>query len=204
MATASLITNYLNGQSSPEEALCIERWIAASPENKRLFEEVWREWSSISGSEAQTHDIPDPQEEFHRWKQQLPRTGTIATKLYMLISAAGLLAVFVSYLLLKSPASAPHVQEQPVSAPLGADTGHVFNFKDTPLEEATRTLSKAYGVSFIADNPAIMNCRFTTGFDHDSLTYILDVITETLNIHYAYSPDKKTIRLSGEGCPAGN
>jgi|GEM_PF-2257317 len=221
MAAISLIVKYLNGDSSPEEALRIEQWAASSPENQVLLEDTWRAWMATSGEPV--HDVPDPSAEWKRWQQQLsrPSPGKPSGGRWLkghLFQVAG--AVLVAGLTLwffslrhprqeqKIPVALHQTKGQKFNAPDSAressrtseDSVRIFDFRNTTLEEASRQLSKAYSVQIIPRNPRIFNCRFTTRFDHESLTYMLDVITETLNIHYAYSPDRKTVYLSGKGC----
>lgn len=74
----------------------------------------------------------------------------------------------------------------------------VFNFNNTPVKEVINELSKAYGVTFRLDNPAIGDCRITTEFDNKPIRYVLDVLTQTLNL--TYKELGKIIAISGQGC----
>jgi transmembrane sensor len=76
----------------------------------------------------------------------------------------------------------------------------VFNFNNTPVKEVIGDLAKAYGVTFRLDNPAIGDCRITTEFDNKPIRYVLDVLTETLNLTYKYKEQGKIIAISGQGC----
>lgn len=52
-----LLGKYLAGEASPVEAIQLETWLAASPANKQLFEQVSNIWNSLSSEENCT--IPD-------------------------------------------------------------------------------------------------------------------------------------------------
>jgi ferric-dicitrate binding protein FerR (iron transport regulator) len=76
----------------------------------------------------------------------------------------------------------------------------VFYFNDTPVREVIGYISRAYNVTFSLEDPAIGNCRITTQFDNKPVGYVLDVLTETLGLRYAYKEQGKIIVLSGQGC----
>jgi len=52
-----LLGKYLAGEASPAEAIQLEAWLAASPANKQLFEQISNIWGSLSSEENCT--IPD-------------------------------------------------------------------------------------------------------------------------------------------------
>lgn len=76
----------------------------------------------------------------------------------------------------------------------------VFKFRDAPLKDVLDRLSKAYGVRFSTGNNALLNCRITTQFDNESLSYILEVLAETLTIQYEFRNHGKQVFISGNGC----
>jgi len=221
MAAVPLIVRYLKGEASPEEALYVEQWAASSPEHQDLLDEVWREWHMAV--EQRVESIPDPHHEWQSCRRQIFEGGNgrisagtwLRSHLWQAVTAFLLLAVAGWLLYIRmhlapgvpGPATPPAGPRQaPVKDSMRKQEGrkedrtHLYDFRNIALEEAVRVLSKDYNIRIVAKNPPILKCRFTTLFDHESLTYILDVVTETLNIRYDYSPDRKTIYLSGKGC----
>jgi ferric-dicitrate binding protein FerR (iron transport regulator) len=71
-------------------------------------------------------------------------------------------------------------------------------FDNTPLKEILPIVEKHYKTSIKPDNPAILNCRFTSTFEKARLEEILQAITLSLDLHYHY--DGKKYILSGDGC----
>lgn len=74
----------------------------------------------------------------------------------------------------------------------------VFEFNDTPLGEAIRAISAAYGVPVELDNPALASCRINTSFNDKPLDYVLTVITESLRLEYRKAHD--TVYIYGNAC----
>jgi ferric-dicitrate binding protein FerR (iron transport regulator) len=215
MAAVPLIVTYLKGEASPEEALYVEQWASSSPEHRDLFDRVWREWHMATGERVE--GIPDAHEEwevcrkqFFNGAEKISLTAWLKSHLWQVATAILLLAIagWVLYArvhhasVIPGPVRPPlRSQQAPVKDSTGKeDSTHLYDFRNISLEEAVRVISKDYGIRIVAVNPQILKCRFTTLFDHESLTYILDVVTETLNIHYDYSPDRHTVYLSGKGC----
>ncbi|SRR5258706_6220669 len=75
---------------------------------------------------------------------------------------------------------------------------HTFTFEDTSLKQVTDNLSNSFGVSFVFENEKLKDCRLTSSYNNKSLTFILDIITETLNLKYTVK--ENTVYLSGDGC----
>ncbi len=75
---------------------------------------------------------------------------------------------------------------------------HTFTFEDTSLKQVTDNLSNSFGVSFVFENEKLKDCRLTSSYNNKSLTFILYIITETLNLKYTVK--ENTVYLSGDGC----
>jgi ferric-dicitrate binding protein FerR (iron transport regulator) len=71
-------------------------------------------------------------------------------------------------------------------------------FDNSQLKEILPIVEKHYKTSIKPDNPAILNCRFTSTFEQARLEEILQAITLSLDLHYHY--DGKKYILTGEGC----
>jgi transmembrane sensor len=73
-----------------------------------------------------------------------------------------------------------------------------FSFNDIPLTEACQYLAKAFDVQIKPDTQKLAGCRLSAQFDNKPLTYILDVISATLNT--TYQQQDNTIYINGNGC----
>lgn len=73
-----------------------------------------------------------------------------------------------------------------------------LSFSNTSLDEVTRQLSKAYGVQFVFTNTKLKECPLTTEYHNQSLSFIMDVIAESL--HLTYEIKDNTVFISGDGC----
>jgi transmembrane sensor len=71
-------------------------------------------------------------------------------------------------------------------------------FNDASLIEITSILEATYGVTFRFDDPKLKECRMSSTFHEDSLDFILDVVSTTLNIEYEIKG--KVVTISGNGC----
>ncbi|RAJ80241.1 ferric-dicitrate binding protein FerR (iron transport regulator) [Chitinophaga dinghuensis] len=106
-----LLGKYLSGEASPEEAMAIDEWLAADPENRRQFQEITALWENMTPGKG--HQLPDKTEAVQEFKRLLTKKG-IATvhpirKVFPYKSiAAGLLllvcATSAYFLLYKKPA----------------------------------------------------------------------------------------------------
>ena len=76
----------------------------------------------------------------------------------------------------------------------------IFEFNDTPLQEAVESIEKAYGVTIEIENKKLYACRITTRFDNKSLKEVLDVMAYTLNFEYTLNEKTKRVLISGNGC----
>ena len=90
-------------------------------------------------------------------------------------------------------ATAKFLPLQDLSARSGAGTRHSFQFRNEPLGRIAEELQKAYGISIVFENKALMNCTLIASFEEQSLDYVLDIIAATLNIQYR--TDNKTVYL---------
>jgi transmembrane sensor len=75
---------------------------------------------------------------------------------------------------------------------------HSLSFSGSTLKEITDQLSKAYGVQFNFENKKIQDCRLTSEYKDKSLSFIMDVISESLNL--TYTVKNNTVYISGDGC----
>jgi transmembrane sensor len=75
---------------------------------------------------------------------------------------------------------------------------HSLSFSESTLKDVTDQLSKAYGVQFIFENKKIQDCRLTTEYQNKSLSFIMDVISESLNLTYIIK--NNIVYISGDGC----
>lgn len=75
---------------------------------------------------------------------------------------------------------------------------HSLSFSGSTLKEITDQLSKAYGVEFNFENKKIQDCRLTSEYKDKSLSFIMNVISESLNL--TYTVKENTIYISGDGC----
>ena len=73
-----------------------------------------------------------------------------------------------------------------------------FQFNDQPLLEVCRYLEKSFDVRIDVDRRKFSDCRITAQFDNKSLSYILDVITATVDATYERSNEQ--VIIEGKGC----
>lgn len=97
-----LLGRYFSGEASPEEAIQLEEWLAASSANKQQFEQLSKVWSTISSEEACV--IPDKEAFFNQLKEKFPQPHTAKTisltkKLMWLKIAAGIIIITGAVLL---------------------------------------------------------------------------------------------------------
>ena len=71
-------------------------------------------------------------------------------------------------------------------------------FKDTKLNVVLSTLENYYDVSVLAENPEILNCRFTGSFERTHIDEILQVLSASFNL--SFNKESKNYTLSGKGC----
>lgn len=75
---------------------------------------------------------------------------------------------------------------------------HTFTFEDASLKSVTDQLAESYGVVFVFENEKLKDCHLTSSYDNKPLTFILDVIAESLNLKYTRK--ENSVYLSGDGC----
>jgi len=75
---------------------------------------------------------------------------------------------------------------------------HSLSFSASTLKTVTEQLSKVYGVQFVFENKKTMDCRLTSEYQNKSLSFIMNVISASLNLTYTIK--NKTVFISGDGC----
>lgn len=75
---------------------------------------------------------------------------------------------------------------------------HVLTFKSISLKEVCEHLSKTYGVQFIFENKKVEQCTLTSAYSNKSLSFIMDVISESLGVTYQIKGN--SVYISGDGC----
>jgi len=75
---------------------------------------------------------------------------------------------------------------------------HTFSFEDTSLKQITDNLGESYGVSFVFENEKLKDCHLTSSYKNKPLSFILEVISESLNLRYTVKGN--IVYLSGNGC----
>ena len=76
---------------------------------------------------------------------------------------------------------------------------HKFIFSNTSLKEVFRYVEKAQDCTIFMSNPEIGNCKLTATFESVSTDYMLNLITEALNLSVTKNDDR-TFTVEGEGC----
>lgn len=81
--------------------------------------------------------------------------------------------------------------------PIGKAEIFEFDFKDTKLSEVVKTLSFYYEKDIIV-SPEIQDCLINVRFSNEPLSFILDIISTTLNAEL--KEENSTYQLIGNGC----
>ena len=76
---------------------------------------------------------------------------------------------------------------------------HKFVFNNTSISEVFRYVEKAQDCTIHIANPEIGNCKLTATFESVSTDYMLNLITEALNLSVTKNDDR-TFTVEGEGC----
>ena len=76
---------------------------------------------------------------------------------------------------------------------------HKFVFNNTSITEVFRYIEKAQDCTIHIANPEIGNCKLTATFESVSTDYMLNLITEALNLSVTKNDDR-TFTVEGEGC----
>ena len=66
---------------------------------------------------------------------------------------------------------------------------HKFVFVNTRLADAIEELNAVYPEPIILENPDLANCSITVTFDNESITAIVDIMTETLGLSFVKTSD---------------
>ncbi|MBV8253384.1 MAG: FecR domain-containing protein [Chitinophaga sp.] len=69
-----LLGKYLSGDASPEEAMAIDEWLADTPENRRLFQELTDIWESIVPGTG--YQLPDKEQALLEWQRLIKNKDT--------------------------------------------------------------------------------------------------------------------------------
>ena len=88
------------------------------------------------------------------------------------------------------------VETPTVIQPVEARTSFVFD--RAPLTRVLTTLSKAYGIEFIVENPVLNHCVFNGDLNDLPLYIQLDLLCKSINAHYERRGT--TLFIHGEGC----
>ena len=310
--TEDLLTKYLAGEAGPEEAMAIDSWLEAHPENQKTFDQLAKVWESTTLSSYQKPDVAREWERFSQKQAPRKRTYTwlaVAASILCLIAVYKLLpvgkgtseiislqaqkditrdtlpdnsyvimppgseitypAAFTSrqiklkgegYFEVQPSSQSPFIVETDdlkiqvlgtafnvkttpeqiivqvnngvvlVSSKTNAVTlkegqGCIYNrasrtfntvsiaetgrnnyayatrelhFQHTSLSEVARQVSKAYNVEIRLENEKTADCRISTAFENKSLSYVLDVITASLDLQYR--TEGNVIYISGDEC----
>jgi transmembrane sensor len=73
-----------------------------------------------------------------------------------------------------------------------------FTFNENTLEDVLEQVNLVYGSHLVAGDPLLNNCRLSVTFNNEPLEVVVDVITQTLDLHTRQSGD--TLILTGNGC----
>ncbi|MEM8938108.1 MAG: FecR domain-containing protein [Bacteroidota bacterium] len=73
-----------------------------------------------------------------------------------------------------------------------------FKFKNTPLNEVLNDLEKYYKIDFRLSNNNLKNCRISASFNKKSVSEILDLLEDILDVDTKLKD--KTVKISGKGC----
>lgn len=97
-----LLGRYFSGEASPEEAIQLEEWLAASSANKQQFEQLSKVWSTLSSEDACI--IPDKEAFFNQLRERFPqpqsaKTIPLTSKLTWLKIAASIIIISGAVLL---------------------------------------------------------------------------------------------------------
>ncbi|WP_421764590.1 FecR family protein [Ekhidna sp.] len=74
----------------------------------------------------------------------------------------------------------------------------VFNFNNTPLNQALEELSEYYDVEFELGNEKLKTCKISVTFNKQPLKDVLTTLSSMLNVKTSTS--NKTVKISGQGC----
>lgn len=310
--TEDLLAKYLAGEAGPEEAIAIDNWLEALPENRQTFDQLAKVWENATLSSYQKPDVAREWERFSQKQSPKKRTYTwlaVAASIVCLIAIYKLLpvgkgtpeiislqaqkditrdtlpdnsyvvmppgseitypATFTSrqiqlkgegYFEVQPSSQSPFIVEADdlkiqvlgtafnvkttpeqiivqvnngvvlVSSKTSAITlkggqGCIYNrasrtfdivsiaengrnnyayatrelhFQHTSLSEVARQVSKTYNVEIRLENEKTADCHISTTFENKSLSYVLDVITASLDLQYR--TEGNVIYISGNEC----
>ncbi|KYP12976.1 DUF4974 domain-containing protein [Flavihumibacter sp. CACIAM 22H1] len=218
-----LLSKYLSGEASPEEAMALDEWVNASPENKTTFEEYFKLYEA-AGRPGYT--LPDTSTAWSAVEKGT-RTGFgRGSAGFYLISAAGISVLLLGGVYFftrtagdkggeKEPVPVLPATEQ-VAGENRDSSGQtqkaaetvsfdkkrlaVFSFNNTRLTDALQEIEQAYGVSIKVPDKKFNNCFVTAYFDHKELEEVMSVLSFTLKFNYQADKDGKNYLIFGDGC----
>jgi transmembrane sensor len=71
-------------------------------------------------------------------------------------------------------------------------------FEDQPVPRVLETLSRHYNVRVLFDEPALSDCKITTGFTQETLRQRLAIICEAIDATYVF--ENGAVRITSAGC----
>lgn len=74
----------------------------------------------------------------------------------------------------------------------------VFEFDGMPLEDVTKVLSAFYKKDIVIMNDAIKNCELSVTFKNESLSIILNIIQELMDLEVKYNNNQ--YEIYGDEC----
>ncbi|MEQ9467530.1 MAG: DUF4974 domain-containing protein [Ekhidna sp.] len=74
----------------------------------------------------------------------------------------------------------------------------IFNFNNTPLNEALTELSEYYDVEFQLSNADLQQCRVSATFNKQPLSEVLSTLSSILKVKTSLKDN--TVKISGQGC----
>ena len=80
-----------------------------------------------------------------------------------------------------------NISNQKINKYIAWHTGKLV-FENTPMSEVASMLERWYGVEVVIQDPGIMNYRFTTTFDNESLFHVIELLGLSSPIHIEYIP----------------
>jgi len=75
---------------------------------------------------------------------------------------------------------------------------HLITFSEASFADVVKQLDKAYGITCIFDEKDFTNCRLTSSWSGKSLPFVLNLISEALNVEYKQEGNR--VYFYGKGC----
>lgn len=207
----TILSRYLSGEASPEEAMKMDEWIALSEENKAIFDRYFKIYEAAGTSVY-------AQDRYTDWNTILAKSSPgaaasvagisfIKSGLWILSAIVFSLVGFYYYQNEQLPAVSKPMQkasiladssESPATGPKQVLAS--FSFNNTRLVDALAEIEKAYAVAVIIPPTGFDSCRITAFFDNKDLEEVINVLSFTLQFNFEVENDGKTYRIIGKGC----